>query len=58
MRDVFIKEIESGDLDEYVKQFLVGGEVRCEKSTDADGVVVYNLTIDNLPERLTFTPDP
>jgi hypothetical protein len=55
MRDVFVSEIESDNLDEYVKQFLVGGDVHCDKTEDGINIV-YNLLIDNLTQRLTFTP--
>jgi hypothetical protein len=55
MRDVFVSEIETDDLDAYAKQFLVGADIHCEKSTNTVGAVVYDLTIDGLKQRLTFT---
>jgi hypothetical protein len=35
MRDVFESEVETDNLDAYVKQYLVGKTVRCEKSVKA-----------------------
>jgi hypothetical protein len=57
MRDVFVSEVESDNLDEYVKQFLVGGDVRCEKTINENGVVIFDLEIDGLKQRLAFTPE-
>ena len=55
MRDVFVSEIESDNLDEYVKQYLVGGEIAVEKSENSEGAIVYDFTIDGLLQRLTFS---
>jgi hypothetical protein len=55
MRDVFVSEVETDDLDAYVKQYLVGTTVRCEKSVKADGAVVYDIVTDDLTQRLTFS---
>lgn len=56
MRDVFVKTIETDNLDEFVKQYLVGGDVHYEKKTDG-GAVIYDLLIDGLTQRLSFTED-
>ena len=55
MRDVFVSEIESDNLDEYIKQYLVGGEIAVKKSENAEGAIVYDFTIDGLLQRLTFS---
>ncbi|GMO33724.1 MAG: hypothetical protein Ta2F_09680 [Termitinemataceae bacterium] len=56
MRDVFVSEIESDNLDEYIKQFLIGGSVSCKKNTNEKGnVIIYDLDLDGLKERLSFT---
>jgi hypothetical protein len=55
MRDVFVSEVETDDLDGYVKQYLVGKEVSCEKSVNDGGSVVYDIVTDDLKQRLTFT---
>ncbi|MDR2795377.1 MAG: hypothetical protein LBB47_01545 [Spirochaetaceae bacterium] len=55
MRDVFVSEIETDDLDSYVKQYLVGKEVSCEKSVNESGGAVYDIVTDELKQRLTFS---
>jgi hypothetical protein len=55
MRDVFVSEIETDDLDAYVKQYLVGTEVSCEKSINESGATVYDIVTDELKQRLTFS---
>ncbi|MDR2659009.1 MAG: hypothetical protein LBC27_03345 [Spirochaetaceae bacterium] len=55
MRDVFVSEIETDNLDAYVKQYLVGKEISCEKSQNEDGAVVYDIITDDLKQRLTFS---
>jgi hypothetical protein len=57
MRDVFVSEIESDNLDEYVKQYLVGGDIHFKKTTTENGVITFDLEIDGLKERLAFTPE-
>lgn len=55
MRDVFVSEIETDDLDAYVKQYLVGKDISCEKSMNEDGGIVYDIVTDELKQRLTFS---
>jgi hypothetical protein len=55
MRDVFVSEIETDDLDAYVKHYLVGKTVSCEKSTNENGGIVYDIVTDELKQRLTFS---
>jgi hypothetical protein len=57
MRDVFVSEVESDNLDEYVKQYLVGGDIHFEKTISENGVIIFDLEIDGLKERLAFTPE-
>jgi hypothetical protein len=57
MRDVFVTFVETDNLDEYVKQYLVGGDIHSEKSVDSNGCTIYDLEIDGLKQRLSFTPD-
>ncbi|MDR2476657.1 MAG: hypothetical protein LBD18_02585 [Treponema sp.] len=54
MRDVDIQEIETGDIDADVRQFCQGKEVRCEKSSQAGGTVVYDITVDGLRQRIQY----
>ncbi|MDR2098171.1 MAG: hypothetical protein LBP37_06595 [Spirochaetaceae bacterium] len=55
MRDVFVSEVETDSPDEYVKKYLVGTEISCEKSFNEDGGIVYDIVTDDLKQRLTFS---
>jgi hypothetical protein len=55
MRDVFISEVETEDVESSVKPFLVGTDIQCERIPAENGVVVFNLNTDGLLQRLTFT---
>ncbi|MDR0662779.1 MAG: hypothetical protein LBF80_01690 [Spirochaetaceae bacterium] len=55
MRDVFVSEVETDDVDEYVKRYLVGKNIQCEKSLNEDGGMVYDIVTDDLKQRLTFS---
>jgi hypothetical protein len=55
MRDVFVSEVETNDTDEYVKRYLVGTDVHCEKALNEDGGIVYDIVTDDLKQRLTFS---
>lgn len=58
MRDVFVSEVETGALEDYVAAlFKGGGTVNWEKSGGAGGAVIFDVERDGLKERLTFTPD-
>jgi hypothetical protein len=54
MRDVFIDEIETDDMEATVKQFLVGTEVQCER-LEKDKGAIFNINTDGLQQRVTFT---
>jgi len=56
MRDVFVSEVKTESPDEYIKQFLVGGKITCQKTEKPGGIVVFDVVIDGLTERYTFTP--
>ncbi|MDR2630177.1 MAG: hypothetical protein LBC60_04570 [Spirochaetaceae bacterium] len=58
MRDVYIREIETGDVDATVKEFLSGKEVSCKKEIRPDGCLIFDIESDGLVQRLSFTPDP
>ncbi|MDR3303688.1 MAG: hypothetical protein LBS86_04690 [Treponema sp.] len=59
MRDVFISELETDDPDSIISQFLSGKDASdasiVEKSVK-NGVIVYELDIDGLQERVSFSP--
>jgi hypothetical protein len=53
--EVFVDEIETGDLDAYVRN-LWGADARYEKKINASGSICYEQNIDGIINRLTFTP--
>lgn len=57
MRDVFVSEVETEDTDAVAKTFCTGKDFTVEKEICKDGVIVYELTVDGLRQRLSFTPD-
>lgn len=57
MRDVFVSEIETDDTDAVAKSYCTGKESTVEKTVRDDGTVIYDLTVDGLRQRLSFTPD-
>ncbi len=57
MRDVFVSEIETEDTDAVAKSFCTGKNYTLEKEMKDDGVIIYELTVDGLRQRLSFTPD-
>jgi hypothetical protein len=56
MRDVFVSEIETDDLNVFVKQYLIGGDVNFEKTENENGTIIFNLVIDGLRQQLAFSP--
>jgi hypothetical protein len=56
MRDVNISEVECADVDAYVRGFFAGKDVQCAKTEQAGGVIIYDIDIDGLVQRLSFTP--
>ena len=57
MRDVFVSEIETEDTDTVARSFCIGKDYTIEKEIKDDGVIIYELTVDGLRQRLSFTPD-
>ncbi len=57
MRDVFVSEVETEDTDEIVKNYCTGDDFTLEKTERSDGVVIYDLVVNGLRQRLSFTPD-
>ncbi|HIW15862.1 MAG TPA: hypothetical protein H9689_00200 [Firmicutes bacterium] len=56
MRDVFVDEAEIADVDAYVRGFLVGSSVSCERRDLPGGGVEYDVVTDGLRQRFSFTP--
>ena len=57
MRDVFVSEIETDDTDTVAHSFCTGKDFTIEKEVKDDGVIIYELTVHGLRQRLSFTPD-
>lgn len=55
MRDVFIEEIETDDIEGFVRQKFKGKEVTCERSVLKDGTIVYDILASGIKERYSFT---
>ena len=56
MRDVFVSEIETDDTDAVAASYCRGGSHTMEKTIKDDGSVIYDLDVDGLRQRLSFTP--
>lgn len=57
MRDVYVSEVETDDTDSVARSFCTGQNFTIEKEVQKDGVIVYELVVDGLRQRLSFTPD-
>lgn len=57
MRDVYVSEIETDDTDAVARDYCTGKNFTIEKEVKSDGVVIYELLVDGLRQRLSFTPD-
>lgn len=56
MRDVFIEEIETDDVEEYVRKKFKGKEVTYEKSVIEDGTIIFDILASGMKQRYSFTP--
>ena len=56
MRDVFVTEIETEDTDAVAASYCKGTDTSMEKSVMEDGSVIYDLNVDGLRQRISFTP--
>lgn len=57
MRDVFVSEVETDDTDAVARAYCKGADVALEKTVRDDGTVIYDISVDGLRQRLSFTPD-
>jgi len=55
MRDVYIEEAEVEDTNEYMERYRKGHQCEEECFTSEDGSIVYDLVIDGLKQRVTFS---
>ena len=56
MRDVFVSEVETDDPEQYVRDYFKGKELEMDRTDMSDGSVVFDLVVDTLPQRFSFTP--
>ncbi len=57
MRDVFVSEVVTEDTDIIAQSYCTGQDYTLEKTICDDGVILYDLIVDGLRQRLSFTPD-
>lgn len=55
MRDVFIDEIETDDIEAYLRDKFQGKEVTFERTDMPDGTIVYDIIASGIKERYSFT---
>lgn len=55
MRDVFIDEIETDDIEGFLERKFKGKEVTFEKQVLKDGTIVYDITASGIRQRYSFT---
>ncbi|MDO5540196.1 MAG: hypothetical protein Q4F83_08970 [Eubacteriales bacterium] len=55
MRDVFFEEIETDDVESYVKAKFAGKQVSYEKTILANGSVVFDIMTSGIKQRMSFT---
>jgi predicted RNA-binding protein len=54
MRDVDIREVETGDVDAAAGEFCQGREVTCEKFVKPDGTIIFEINADGLNQRVSY----
>lgn len=57
MRDVSISTVETENPDELVEPFRKGKVVEEDVSVEPNGDIIYNLVVDGLRERITFSKE-
>lgn len=55
MRDVFFEEIETEDLDEFLRNKFKGKNLTFEKTVKEDGTIIYDILASGIKERYSFT---
>ncbi len=55
MRDVFIDEIETDDIETYLRNKIKDRDMTWEKSVEDDGTIVYDILASGIHERFSFT---
>ncbi len=55
MRDVFIEELEIGDIDQFLQDKFKGKDVTFDRTVQADGTIVYDIVTSGIKQRYSFT---
>ena len=55
MRDVFFEEIETDDLEEFLKNKFKGKDLTFEKTVKEDDTIIYDIMASGIKERYSFT---
>ena len=56
MRDVFIEEMETEDVEAFIREKFKGKNLSFEKQTLEDGTIVFDITASGMKQRYSFTP--
>ena len=56
MRDIFFKEVETDDPEDYVRRYLHGKVVALTTDAKGDGTVTVYASCDGLTQKFIFTP--
>ena len=57
MRDVDVSDIEIDDIDAFMDRYRTGKQSDEVRMVEPDGTIVYELTVDGLRQRFSFTED-
>lgn len=55
MRDIFIEEIRTDNLEKFVQDKFKGKDVHYESSVLEDGTVVFDIMTSGIKQKYTFT---
>lgn len=56
MRDIFIEEMETEDVEAFIRNKFQGKELSYEKRLLEDGTIVFDITASGMKQRYSFTP--
>ena len=56
MRDIFFEEIECDDPERYLREKLVGTDIRMRREEGRNGTVIIHAEVDGLIQKFVFTP--
>lgn len=57
MRDVDVSTIEIQDLDRFMDKYRRGSDIQETRTVEADGTIVFDLIVDGLHQRISFSED-